>query len=117
MREIVIVIPMSTKSCAATPSTKTIGRNIATLVSVEAVTAVPMSCAPSRVASRSGIPCSRSRVTFSMSTIALSPSIPMPRASPVREITFRLILRKYIATNVASMETGIVMPMITGYPG
>jgi len=51
----------SPKTCPATPSTKTMGKKTAIVVSVEATTAPPTSSAPRTEASRGPSPSSRQR--------------------------------------------------------
>ena len=47
---------------------------------------------------------------FSITTMELSTSIPMPIASPAIEIMFIVTPEKYISTSANSTETGIEMP-------
>ncbi len=105
---------MSTNSFCVTPRTKITGKKMATLVKVAADTVVFKSWLPSSTASRMLFPCSRSREKFSTMMMALSPSMPMPRASPVSEMMLKVMPLKYIITMVVRMENGVTMPMIRG---
>jgi hypothetical protein len=66
------------------PVAKTIGRKTTIVVSVEAVMAIPTSLVPIRAASLALFPSWTWRNMFSMTTMALSTSIPIPSASPPR---------------------------------
>ncbi len=77
------------------------------VVRVDAVMAAPTSLAPSTAASSGPRPSSRKRKMFSKTTMALSTSIPTPKARPPKDIKFKLSLLKYIKTKVATIEIGI----------
>ena len=51
---------------------------------------------------------------LSITTIELSTSIPTPKASPERDIMFKLTLKNFIITKVKSIETGIETAIIKG---
>ena len=93
------------------PSTKTIGKNTATVVSVEATTAPPTSRVPRIAAARASSPSSRHRTIDSSTTIALSTSMPIPRASPPSDITFSETPSSRIGAKVAITESGMDRPM------
>jgi hypothetical protein len=78
----------SRKIWPAEPSTKTIGRNTTTVVSVEANTLRPISRVPFTAAWNTPSPSSRRRVTASRTTIELSTSMPTPSARPPKDMTF-----------------------------
>ena len=103
--------PRSEKSWPAMPSMKTIGKNTATVVSVEATTAPPTSRVPRTAASRTPSPSSRHRTMDSSTTIALSTSIPMPRASPPSDMMFTLTPSHRRGANVAMTDSGIARPI------
>ncbi len=69
------------------PDTKTSGRKTATVVNVEAMTAVPTSAAPKTAASRGLWPSSMCRVMFSRMTMALSTTMPMAMLRLISETT------------------------------
>ncbi len=49
---------------------------------------------------------------FSTTTMALSTSMPMPRVSPAREMTFRLMPVRYMKPKVVKTEMGMAMAMV-----
>ena len=92
------------------------GRKTTMVVRVEEVIA-PLTCeVPCMAASFTDIPVSRSRKIFSMTTMALSTSIPAPSASPPKVMIFRLRPLKYIRLKVAMIETGMDMLTIMVVP-
>ena len=97
----------SENSCPAMPCTNTIGKNTATVVSVEAVTAATTSCAPTTVDCINGRPCSCLRVMFSSTTIASSTSRPMASAMPPSDMMFSDTSEPYMTLNVAITDTGM----------
>ena len=104
---------MSTKSCFVIPSTNTIGRNTQTVVNVEAIIAPATCFAPSIAAVLESTPSStRIRKIFSITTIELSTSIPIPNANPDKEIIFNVIPEKYINTNAPTTLIGIEQAII-----
>ena len=82
------------------------------VVIVDAVIAPATPFAPSIAASTLDLPSFLSLKIFSITTIALSTSIPIPSASPPIESIFKLISIKYIHINVAITEIGIDKPTI-----
>ena len=67
------------------------GANTQTVVSVEDVMAAATWLAPLTQAFFTGIPCLCSRNIFSITTMELSTSIPIPSASPDMEMIFRVL--------------------------
>ena len=112
MRENDTVTAMSRNSCEAMPSRKTTGTNTAMVVSVEAMTARPTSEAPSLDASTADRPASRRLKMASSTTMALSTSMPTPRARPPSDMMFSDVPVWYIMKNVATTEMGMEAPMI-----
>ena len=98
--------------CPATPSTNTIGKNTATVVSVEATTGIATSLVPRTIDRNGSSPSSRHRNTLSKTTMALSTRLPTPSASPPSEMMLSVIPERCIGANVARIEIGIVRPMI-----
>ena len=70
------VQPNSRKNLPAMPGMKATGTNTAASVAEVAITAVPISSAASRAASRGVLPMPRWRTMFSISTIASSTRMP-----------------------------------------
>ena len=102
----------SPKIWPATPSTNTMGKNTATVVKVEAVTACATSRVPDTAANRRSEPCSRWTWMFSRTTIALSTSIPTPRARPPSDIKLRETPPRYIGAKAHTTLTGMAVAMI-----
>ena len=96
----------------AIPLMKMRGRKTASVVSVLATMAAATSLLPCFAASKGATPDSLRRCTFSMTTIALSTSIPTPSASPPSVMMFSVQPAKYIRAKVETMETGIAIPMM-----
>ena len=112
-REKTTVRAMSPKTWPATPSTKTMGRNTATVVRVEAPTAMPTSCVPRTTAVRRSSPSSRQRKMLSSTTMPLSTNMPTPRASPPSEMMLSETPAMYMGAKVAMIESGMERPMMT----
>ena len=74
----------------AMPVANIMGKKTATVVRVEAAMAMPTSEVPLRAASVGLSPSCRWRKMFSMTTTALSTSMPTPSARPPRVIRFRV---------------------------
>ena len=89
------------------------GTNTHTVVSVEAVTAIPTILVPLSEASAVDIPSFRNRSILSRTTIELSTSIPMPSASPPRDIILSDTSKLYIRKNVAITDIGMERPTIS----
>ena len=86
------------------------------VVMVEAMIAPLTSDAPFMAASFTDKPLSWFLKIFSITTIALSTSIPAPNASPPRVIIFSVRSAKYIILKVAMIEMGIARLMIRVVP-
>ena len=99
----------SRNNCPATPSTKTMGRNTATVVSVEATTGPATSPAPAIAASRAASPPARRRWMDSRTTMESSSSIPTPRASPPSDMMLSESPICCITKKVATTDTGIAI--------
>jgi len=112
LSEKVTVSAWSAKSCRATPSTNTMGRNTQMVVSVEAVTAMPTSEAPFMAASKTPRPSSRNRWMDSSTTMELSTSMPMPRARPPRLMMFSDRSNMYMKKKVITTDSGMDSEMI-----
>ena len=84
-----------------------IGRNTTTQVAVPASVAMPTSRTPARVAAPglAGSSC-RWRKTLSVTTTALSTSMPMASIMPIIDMTLIERPRKYIAASVTSSDSG-----------
>src|SRR6266545_4313581 len=80
----VTVTPKDENSCPTSPDTNAIGRNTATVVSVEDVTAPATSRTPLMTASRFGSPYPRWRLMFSSTTIESSTTRPTEMVSAPR---------------------------------
>ncbi len=89
------------------PPAKRMGKKTATVVKVEAMTAMPTSRAPSTAAFMGGRPRSRWRWIFSSTTMESSTILPMPSVSPPRVITLMVMPLKCMSTKVDMMEIGI----------
>ena len=72
-------------------------------------TVKPISSAPLRAASIGFMPCSRWRVMFSITTIASSTTNPVAMVSAISERLSSVYPIRYIAPNVAMMDTGTDM--------
>ena len=101
-----MVSAWSLNSCPATPSTNTSGRNTATVVSVDATTAMLTSCVPAMAACSTPSPRSRAFAMLSSTTIESSTTRPVARARPPSDITFRLSPNWSMKKNVAMSEIG-----------
>jgi len=89
------------------------GRNTATVVNVEAMTAGPTSTVPSTAAVTSGRPVCLRRNIDSSTTMELSTSMPIPKVSPPSDMMFSEIPIRYISTKVAMTDSGILVAMIS----
>ena len=95
------------------PLTNTIGKNTATEVSVEAVTAMATSRVPSRAASSADSPASRLRAIASRITTELSTSMPTDSAIPPSDMMLSVRSKLYISTKMPMTVTGMTMPVTT----
>ena len=97
----------SAKSWPASSSRNTMGRKMATVVAVEASSA-PQTCSgPVSAASFASMPRSRSRTTFSSTTMAASRVIPTANARPASEMMLTVRPAKSRKMNAANSDTGI----------
>ena len=85
----------------------TSGRKTMTVVSVEQVTAIVTSRAPTSAAVRASPRSRRLRSIDSRTTIASSTSIPTPSINPHIDSTFRLFPMKYMIPQAAMTENGM----------
>ncbi len=91
---------------------KTIGKNTAIVVRVEATTADATSVVPSLADWITLRPCSLFRTMFSRTTIELSTSIPTARAMPPNDMMFNDMSFMYIKRNVPMTDTGIAIATV-----
>ncbi len=108
INEKVTVKASSLNNCPAIPTTKTMGRNTAIVVSVEATIALDTSSAPSPAASSADFPSSLCLKMFSITTIALSTSIPTPSANPPSDIMFIDSPPKYMNVKTTMIDIGML---------
>ena len=94
----------------------TIGRKTIIVVRVEAVIAPLTSLVPLIAASITLSPSSRFLKILSTTTMALSTSIPAPNANPPSVITFKVRPLKYMRLNVAIIDMGMAMLIISVEP-
>ena len=106
----------SLNSSPEEPCRYTIGRKTTIVVMVEAVIAPLTWLVPVTVASFTPMPDSRLRKMFSITTIALSTSIPAPNAKPPSVMILIVNPLKYIRLNVATIEIGIAKLIIAVTP-
>ena len=108
-----MVMPNSWKNLPTMPPMKPIGRNTATIDSVVASTARPISCVPSSAASCALLPICTWRTMFSRTTIASSISRPTHRLSA---ISVTMLIEKpnmYMNRKVPISAIGSARPVIT----
>ena len=101
----------SRNNAAARPRTKMIGPNTSTVVRVPANSGAATSSVPVTAASNSDIPSSRRRPTDSATTMAVSTSKPVPRASPPSDNTLMDTSSACRATSAINTDNGTVTPM------
>ena len=102
----------SENNCPSIPFINKIGKNIATLVAVEANKA-PVTCnAPRITALLLSMPRLRSLTIFSCTIIAASNTKPTEKAKPANEITFKLRSNAARAINDTIKDTGMVAAII-----
>ena len=103
----------SENSWPSMPFINKIGKNIATLVAVEANSA-PVTCkAPRITALLLSMPKLRNLTIFSCTIIAASKTKPTEKAKPASEITFKLRSNAAKVINATINETGIVAAIIS----
>ena len=103
----VIAIAKSANNCPASSSRKTTGKNIATVVTVEANKAPQTWLAPSNEAIPADLPSSRKRTIFSSTMIDASSTIPTAKANPAREITLSVLPVISSMIKLVNKHTGI----------
>ena len=106
---------IGTSSSRTVPVVKTIGTKTQIVVSVDATIEFETCFAPWTAARAGATPRWRRRMMFSMTTMELSTSMPMPSERPDSVMMFRERSEKYIRTSVNRTESGMLMPtMIVG---
>ena len=95
------------------PCNINIGTNTMQMHNSETNAGPTICLAPSRMASRTDLPCSRCQLMFSMVTVASSTRIPTARASPPSVITFRVCPLSASNAMAASTASGIDTAMIS----
>ena len=108
-----MVRPNSWKNLPMMPCMKPIGRNTATMDSVVASTARPISCVPSMAASYERLPIWAWRTMFSRTTMASSISRPTHSDSAISVIMLTVKPSTCMKKKVPMMEIGSVSPVIT----
>ena len=111
-REYVTVKAISLNMTFVRPSTNTIGANTQIVVRVEAVMAAETPAAPLMAASFLEQPWLLSLYMFSITTMELSTSIPMPTERPARDMMLSCIPEKYIKTMAKVMLIGMLTAVI-----
>ncbi len=97
----------------APPPMKATGTNTATMDSVVAVTARPISAVPLRAAVMRSSPRSMCLTMFSRTTMASSMSTPMASDRPSRVMKFSVKPHSHTAMNAAMAEVGSDRPVIS----
>ena len=92
------------------PGQKTIGKNAAKVVAVEAIIGRATSPVPLLAASMLLYPFCLNRYTFSTTTIALSTNIPRARINENKTTVFRVYPTKFIIRIPINIESGIAIP-------
>ena len=95
----------------ATPCTNTSGKNTATVVSVDATTAMLTSRVPVMAACSTPSPRSRALAMLSSTTMESSTTMPVASARPARDMTLRLSPNRSMKKKVAMMDTGKESPI------
>ncbi len=103
---------MSRKSCPAESWINRMGVNTTIVVSVDASTAPPTSSVPSMQACRTLFFISRWRKMFSMTTIALSTTMPTANAIPASDTMFTVRPSRTSTTIATTTEIGIASAMM-----
>ena len=98
--------PNCLKNCPAIPPMKLTGAKTATMVSVIAMTASPISSAASTAASNGRLPMRMWRTMFSISTIASSTRMPVTRVTASRLTKLSEKPIRCIAAKVGMMDSG-----------
>ena len=113
MTEATTVSAKGRNHCPDTPGMKATGAKTATMASVVAVTARPISRVPTKAAVRRSAPRSMWRTMFSRTTMASSISTPMASASPSRLMKFSVLPLSQTAMKLATTEVGRLSAVIT----
>ncbi len=108
-----IVMPNSWKNLPMMPPMKPMGRNTATMDSVVASTARPISCVPSSAAACASLPICTWRTMFSRTTMASSISRPTHSDSAISVIMLIEKPNQYMNKKVPISAIGSVSPVIT----
>ena len=109
----VIVNANGIRSCLTVPSTYTSGRNTQMVVRVDATIGAATCFVPCTAALGAETPLFLNLYIFSMTTMELSTSIPIPRHNPARDMTFKVIPVKYIITMANNTLNGMLNATIS----
>ena len=108
-----MVMPNSWKNLPTMPPMKPMGRNTATIDSVVASTARPISSVPSSAASCALLPICTWRTMFSRTTMASSISRPTHRLSAISVMMLMVKPKTYMKRKVPISAIGSVRPVMT----
>ncbi|MDT4836824.1 hypothetical protein FQZ97_705380 [compost metagenome] len=108
-----MVMPNSWKNLPMMPPMKPMGRNTATMDSVVASTARPISCVPSMAASNGRLPICTWRTMFSRTTMASSISKPTDSVSAISVIMLMVNPKRFMKKKVPISAMGSVRPVMT----
>ena len=108
-----MVMPNSWKNLPTMPPMKPIGRNTATMLSVVASTARPISCVPSSAAVRASLPICTWRTMFSRTTMASSINRPTHRLIAISVMLLIVKPKMYMNRKVPISAIGSVSPVMT----
>ena len=97
----------------ATPSRKNIGTNTMQMQSSETNAGVTICAAPSRIAARTSLPCSRCQLMFSIVTVASSTRMPTASARPPSVMMLSVSPNIDSSAIAPSTESGIEIAMIS----
>ncbi len=97
----------------ATPSSSSIGTNTMQMHSSDTKAGATICDAPSRIALRTSLPCSRCQLTFSIVTVASSTRMPTASARPPSVITLSVSPAAASAAIAASTASGMDAAMIS----
>ncbi len=97
----------------ATPSRKNIGTNTMQMHSSETNAGVTICAAPSRIAVRTSLPCSRCQLMFSIVTVASSTRMPTASARPPSVMMLSVSPNSDSSAIAPSTDSGIEIAMIT----
>ena len=108
-----MVMPNSWKNLPMMPPMKPMGKNTATMDSVVANTAKPISCVPSMAALYGVLPMCRWRTMFSRTTMASSINRPTDKVSAMSVIMLMVKPNRYMKKKVPTSAMGRVRPVMT----